>query len=154
MLDHSLRNSVGINTYGLASQGTELGKTVLALSTLGLFTKLLNVDLGNLQVFGVALRPENADLLPGFLGLALTYTFFAFCIARIEAVIEGQICPEALAETKRIFESKPLLGLAFLAFPLSGVVYLMPYILGIFAIHLLWSDTVSVAGSIWALASK
>jgi hypothetical protein len=33
-------------------------------------------------------------------------------------------------------------------------VYSMPYFLGIFAIRLLWSDSMSVVSSIWTLAAR
>lgn len=140
--------------HGLASQSTELGKTVLALSTLGLFTKLLNIDLSNLQVLGVSLRPENSNLIPGFLGLALIYAFVAFSVARIEAAFEGQTNKDTVEANKIIIGSKSLLSFAFLALPFSIFVYSMPYALGLFAISLLWSDSMSVVASVWALATK
>ncbi len=46
--------------HGITGQSVELGKAVLALSALGLFTKLLHIDLSQLQVLGVALQPANA----------------------------------------------------------------------------------------------
>ena len=140
--------------HGLAGQSSDLGKTVLALSTLGLFTKLLNIDLSNLQVLGVSLRAENSGLIPGFLGLALIYAFVAFSVARMEAAFEVQTNKETVEANKIIIGSKLLLGLAFLALPFSLFVYSMPYVLGLFSIGLLWSDSMSVVSSIWVLASK
>ena len=140
--------------HGLAGQGTDLGRTVLALSTLGLFTKLLNIDLSNLQVLGVSLRPENSGLIPGFLGLALIYAFVAFSVARMEAAFEVQTDKGTVEANKIIIDSKSLLGLALLALPFSVFVYSMPYVLGLFSISLLRSDSISVLSSIWVLASK
>lgn len=140
--------------HGLANQSTDLGKTVLALSALGLFTKLLNVDLSNLQVLGVSFLPEHSGLIPGFLGLALIYAFVAFSVARVESAIEGQTNKETVEANKIVAGSKPLLSLAFIALPFSIFVYSMPYALGLFSISLLWSDSMSVVSSIWALASK
>ncbi|MHB1015072.1 MAG: hypothetical protein ACYC2W_07315 [Desulfurivibrionaceae bacterium] len=140
--------------HGLASQSIDLGKTVLALSALGLFTKLLHIDLSQLQILGVSLSPASSSLVPGFLGLALIYAFIAFSVARIEAAVERQTNKETVEATKIITDSKPLLALMFLIFPFSVFVYSMPYVLGAFAINLLWSDSMTVVTSIWALATK
>lgn len=140
--------------HGIASQSVDLGKTVLALSALGLFTKLLHIDLSQLQILGVSFSPTSSSLVPGFIGLALIYAFIAFSVARIEAAVERQTNKETVEATKIIIKSKPLLALMFFVFPFSVFVYSMPYVLGAFVINLLWSDSMTVVTSIWTLATK
>lgn len=137
--------------HGIAAQSSELGKAVLALAALGLFAKLLNIDLSSLQVLGVTLRPAHSGLLPGFLGLALIYAFIAFCVARIEAAVEQQTSKEFGDATKKILESKVLLTLVAITFPFSVLVYSLPYVAGILGIVLLWRDSLTVVQSIWQL---
>jgi len=43
---------------------------VLTLSGLGVFTKLLHIDLSRLQFLGLTLSAKEAPLIPGFLGIA------------------------------------------------------------------------------------
>ena len=140
--------------HGITGQSVELGKTVLALSALGLLTKLLHIDLSQLQVLGVALKPANTGLIPGFLGLALIYAYIAFFVSRMEAAIETQVDEAVTESRKRVMQSKPLLTLTFVVLPFSIVVYSLPYVLGAFAIALLWSDSMSVLQAIWSLTAK
>jgi hypothetical protein len=145
---------VSFAKFGIASQSTDLGKAVLALSTLGLFTKLLHINLSQLQILGISLSPASSGLIPGFIGLALIYAFIAFSVARLEAAVEGQTNKDTIEATKVIVGSKPLLALTLLGLPFAIFVYSMPYFLGIFAIRLLWSDSMSVVSSIWTLAAR
>lgn len=140
--------------HGITGQSVELGKAVLALSALGLFTKLLHIDLSQLQVFGVALQPANAGLIPGFLGLTLIYAYAGFFVSRMEAAIETQVDTAVNESRQRVMQSKPLLTLTFIVFPFSIFVYSLPYVLGAIAIALLWSDSMSVLQAIWVLAIK
>lgn len=139
--------------HGIAAQSLDLGKAVLALSGLGLFTKLLHIDLSQLQVLGVVLQPTNANLIPGFLGIALMYAFLCFVVARMEASIECEVDEAVISSRNKIKEKKGLLALVFLIAPFSFVVYSLPYILGIVSIILLWSDSMSVLKAIWSLAT-
>jgi hypothetical protein len=139
--------------HGIAGQSLDLGKAVLTLSALGLFTKLLHIDLSQLQILGVVLQPSNANLIPGFLGLTLTYAFLCFVVARMEASIASEVDKDAIESRNKIKESKGLLALAFLIAPFSFVVYSLPYAFGLFTIILLRSDSMSVLKAIWALAS-
>ncbi|MFZ3019739.1 MAG: hypothetical protein WA056_14920 [Gallionella sp.] len=139
--------------HGLTAQSVDLGKAVLALSALGIFAKLLHIDLSQLQVLGVTLGPTTTALIPGFIGLALFYAFIAFVVSRLEAAIENVTDKETVESYKKVQESKFLLGVSLLALPLSVFVYSMPYILGVFAISLLWSDSMSVVSAIWQLAT-
>ena len=139
--------------HGIATQSLDLGKTVLALSALGLFTKLLHVDLSQMQVLGVVLQPANANLIPGFLGLALMYAFLCFVVARMEASIECEVDEAVITSRSKVKEKKGLLALAFLIAPLSLVVYSLPFAFGIFSIVLLWSDSMAVLKAIWGLAT-
>lgn len=139
--------------YGINGQSVDFGKAVLTLSALGLFTKLLRIDLSRLQILGITLQPANANLIPGFLGLALMYAFLAFSVARMEASIAGEVDKDVVESMNKVKESKGLLTLAFLTAPFSFVVYSTPYALGIFTITLLWADSIGVLKAIWALAS-
>jgi len=144
---------VSFAKHGLTGQGIELGKTVLTLSALGLFTKLLHIDLSQLQILGVALRPAYAGLIPGFVGLALMYAFIAFFVARMEAAIENEVDDAVIESRKNVLKSKSLLVLVLFTTPLAFVVYSMPFVLGAFSIVLLWSDSMSVLQAIWGLAT-
>ena len=139
--------------HGIATQSLDLGKAVLALSALGLFTKLLHIDLNQMQVLGVVLQPANASLIPGFLGLALIYAFLCFVVARMEASIECEVDESVIASRNKIKEKKGLLALALLIAPFSFFVYSLPYAFGMFSIALLWSDSMTVLVAIWRLAS-
>lgn len=123
------------------------------MSALGIFAKLLNVDLSRLDVLGVNFDPETSSLLPGFLGLILIYTFLAFCVARAEAIGEGMTNPEGVTHKASKSESWNRLIFAALFAPFSFVVYSMPLALGIAAIVLLWSDSVAVLSAILRLAT-
>src|SRR5450759_4243687 len=103
--------------HGIAGHSTELGKAVLVLSALGLFTKLLHIDLSKLQVLGITLQPASAGLIPGFIGLALIYVFIAYCVARAEAAIEQQVNKDTVEANKKVLNSKPLMQLVFIALP-------------------------------------
>ena len=139
--------------HGIAAQSLDLGKAVLALSALGLFTKLLHIDLSQMQVLGVVLQPTNANLIPGFLGLALMYAFLCFVVARMEASIECEVDEAVISSRNKVKGKKELLALAFLIAPFSLVVYSLPFAFGIFSIVLLWSDSMSVLKAIWSLAT-
>lgn len=139
---------------GLAAQGADIGRSVLSLSALGLFAKLLHIDLGQLQILGVALKPASAGLIPGFIGLALLYAYLAFIVARLEAAIEDHTRSDSIEARLAIKESKPLRVVSYLALPFSAVVYATPYIVGAASIRLLWTDTAAVASSIFSLAAR
>jgi hypothetical protein len=138
--------------HGIASESYNLAKAVLTLSTLGIFTKLLNVDLSRLDVLGVTFAPETSSLIPGFLGVALMYTFLAFCVARAEATGENMSDPAILARLESRSKSKLYMAFAVLGSPFSFVVYSMPLALGLTSILLLWSDSIAVLSAIWRLA--
>ena len=140
--------------FGLADRGAELGRAVLALSVLGLFTKLLHIDLSHMRVFDVALQPANVGLIPGTLGLVLIYIYVAFLVSRMEAGIDTHLDASVTESRNRILESKPLLIIVSAILPFSIFVYLMPFVLGAIAIALLWSDSMSVLHAIWILAAK
>ena len=138
--------------HGVAGQSVDLGKSVLTLSALGLFAKLLHIDLGKLQILGVELQPSNASLIPGFLGLALIYAYVCFVVARAEAAIEGEVDKDAIDHRNKNKEKGGLLLLAFLLSPFTLVVYSMPLVFGGCAIYSLWSDSLKVLTAIWGLA--
>lgn len=138
---------------GLADQGVELGKFVLVLSILGLFTKLLHIDLSKLEILGVKFSPEHHSLIPGFIGIALVYVFVAFVIARLEMAFHHQVDAESQSTVKKITASKTYVLLIGLSLPFSILVYSMPYFVGLLSIHLLWSDVVTILRAVWGLLS-
>jgi hypothetical protein len=140
--------------HGIATESFRLGKSVLALAILGVFTKLLNIDLSKLHVLDISFDPAASGLIPGFLGLALMYTFLAFCIARLEAVSEDFSDPAVVAGLAARFRSKLQMAVALTSAPFSFIVYSMPLFLGLISIILLWSDSMAVLAAIWRLAFK
>ena len=142
---------MSFTSHSLAEQSIDLGKAVLILSALGIFSKLLHVDLGNLQIAGLSLSKTTAALIPGFLGLVLIYTFVAFSVSRMEAGLHSATDKEAKKTQKDIKKDKGLTWLAIIFSPFSFFVYSMPQALGVFAIYLLWPDSTGVIKAIWAL---
>jgi hypothetical protein len=118
---------------------------------LALFSKLLHIDLAKLQILGIELHPSNASLIPGFLGLALTYTFCCFIVARAEAAVEGELDKDAIEHRDKIKEKKGLLALGCLLAPFTVLVYSMPLVVGGFSIFLLWPDSLRVLKSVFGL---
>ncbi|WP_147459052.1 hypothetical protein [Pseudomonas sp. AOB-7] len=139
--------------HGIAVHSMELGKATLALSTLGLFTKLLNIDLSQIEVIGLSMSQHSTELIPGFIGLALIYTFIAFVVARLESSIEQQLDEQTVTHLETIKNSKPLLIISALTMPLALIVYSLPYALGVFSIVLLWPDSTAVLAELWTIAS-
>ena len=137
--------------HSLALQSVDLGKAVLALSVLGIFSKLLHIDIGSLQILGLSLSKTTAALIPGFLGLLLIYTFVAYCVSRMESGFYQATNTEAKNAQKDIREDKGLLFLIIISSPFAFFVYSMPYILGALSIYLLWSDSMNVLKAVWVL---
>jgi len=137
--------------HDLAPKGWELGRLVLALSALGIFTKLLKIDLNQVQILGVSFGSANTALIPGFIGLALMYSFAAFVLSRLESAFHQQTNKEAQETYHAILENKVLTAIAMLAAPLSFFVYSLPYLLGLFSIVFLWSDSITVIRSVWQI---
>ena len=128
----------------LAPKSWELGKYVLVLSTLGIFVKILRIDVSNLEIVGLKLGASSAALIPGFIGLALIYVFVAYVVARIETEYARSVDHESKAIAEAHLKHRSLRWVTALLLPVSGFVYWMPYVLGIFAIIYLWTDAVAV----------
>ena len=143
---------MGHMKHGIASESYSLAKAVLALSALGIFTKLLNIDLSKLDVLGVKFDPKASGLIPGFLGLTLIYTYAAFLVARKEAADENFSDPEVMARLEKRSRSKIFMTFVVLGSPFSFFVYSMPLLLGLASIILLWRDSVAVISAIWQIA--
>ena len=142
---------MSFTSHSLAEHSIDLGKAVLALSALGIFSKLLHVDLSNLQILGLSLSKTTSVLIPGFLGLVLIYTYVAFLVSRMEAGLHSATDKEAKKTRKDIKGNKGLLWLTVFSSPFAFLVYSMPTLLGAFSIYLLWPDSVNVIKAIWAL---
>jgi len=143
---------MSLASLGIADKSFELGKSVLTLSCLGLFVKLLKVDLSNIQVLGIAVGPTYNHLVPGFLGLFLCYAYMCLCVARMEFALEIASRQDLHDQLEKATEVKPLLAFFIVASPFFTAVYLGPFALGAYSIYLLWSDIVAVVLSTWALA--
>jgi len=50
-------------------------RNILAFAVLGLLAKKLNIDLSQLDVYGVTVSPGNSQIITGFIGIALIYSF-------------------------------------------------------------------------------
>jgi hypothetical protein len=142
---------VALFKSGLADQGVELGKSVLVLSSLGLFTKLLHIDLSQMQILGVNFLPENTSLIPGFIGIALIYTFVAFFMARTEMVLHTLFDTESQTTLEKITASQSYKIIMKIIFPISVFVYSMPFFVGALSIWLLLEDSIIVLNTLWNL---
>jgi hypothetical protein len=140
---------MSLTKHGLAGESMGLAKSVLAMSALGVFTKLLGIDLSKLEVLGVTFTPATSNLLPGFIGLALTYTYIAFCVARWEASTDVISDPEVFEKLKRDSDTQKAIRIfRSIGLPFSFLVYSMPYVFGAFSIALLFRDSLSVLHAI------
>ena len=130
--------------HDLAPKSWDLGKYVLLLATLGIFSKLLRIDLSQIDVLGVRLGAGSVMLIPGFVGLALFYVLAAFILARLENFLALRSDVESKALVAETLTHPPLRWFLALVSPLAFVVYSMPYALGGFACWYLWSDAIAV----------
>jgi hypothetical protein len=130
--------------HDLAPKSWELGSYTLILSALGILAKVLRIDVAGLDILGVKMGAESVVLIPGFIGLALGYTFLAYCAARLENVL----VLHSGADTKALIEEFPkdrsLRWVSYVALAFSAPVYIAPLVLGVFATTYLWPDSVAV----------
>jgi hypothetical protein len=137
--------------YGIASESVNFAKGILILSALGIFTKLLNIDLSKLKMLGISFNPDASGLVPGFIGLALLYVYTAFWVARFEVTLEQSVSEEFKTVNDIVHGSKKTQIAALFVSPMVMFVYGMPILLGAIAIYLLWADSMAVLSTIWSL---
>jgi hypothetical protein len=130
--------------HDLAPKSWELGKYVLILATLGIFAKVLRIDVSGLEILGVKLGTESDALIPGFIGLALLYTFVAFCVARLENIFVLRGDHHTKAVLDEMPKNRSLRWLSYVSLAPSVVVYSMPLLLGTFATWYLRADSLAV----------
>ncbi len=135
--------------YGIAHRAPDIAKSLLIFGSLGIFSKLLDIDLGQANMIGITVDPAYSQLIPGFFGLIVIYLFITFCVARIEAILEQEINGETSQVLEQLKKSKPLMGAMILVSPFTLFVYSMPYVLGGYAVYLLWPDSMSVLSILW-----
>ena len=138
--------------YGIASRAPELGRSLLIFASLGVLSKILNIDLSSSEVIGLDINAPQPELISGFLGLIVSYLLVAFSLARIEGMVEQKIDGETDEVSRKVLKSKPLMGLMIAIFPFAILVYLTPFALGIYASILLWPDSISALGALWELS--
>jgi hypothetical protein len=143
---------MAISNHSIASKDWELAKYVVTLPALGLFAKLLQIDLSKLQIFGVSLGGANDSLIPGFLGLGLIYVFVAFNLARFEGALTDYADKGVHETQQKLTSVKSVKTLMKIIAPLGYFVYSMPVVLGAVSIVLLSKDVWIVVKAIWALA--
>jgi hypothetical protein len=135
--------------HGLAPKRYELGKLVLVLAALGIFAKVLRIDLSQLDVLGIKFGASSTSLIPGLIGVALVYALAAFFVASTEAAFTHLVDSESKALAQLTMESKSVRWLSVLALAISGVVYATPWLLGAFASWYLWRDVVTLVKLVW-----
>lgn len=141
--------------YVFGNRHWEINRWILVLSTLGLASKMLEVDLSQISIFGLNLQGKEAALVPGFIGFALAYSLLTFIVARVELMLAntGGTVANVTPKVQNISKSKVLLVLLILSFPIPALVYVViPVGLALFTLFLLSGDMYSVFQVIWAAA--
>ena len=139
--------------YVFGNKQWEINKWILTLSVLGLFSKLLMIDLSEISVFGVNMGNQNTALIPGFIGLALMYALCAYFVARMELQMAhgDETQQKAVSIIEKLQSSKLLLILSLLTMPLPLLLYtLIPIGLSLFTLYLLSGDILAVLTNIYA----
>jgi hypothetical protein len=137
--------------YVLAEKYYELGRSVLALSALGVLTKLLNIDLSKLAVLGVTFDPASSRLIPGLIGITLLYVYAALVVSRAEAgdyFVSDPAQIERLKNPSDTDKARRIVSILFL--PFSIVAYIGPLLFGLLAIIILRRDIISVLAALWS----
>ena len=138
--------------YVFGNKQWEINRWILVLSTLGLVSKILEIDLSQISIFGLNLQGKEAALVPGFIGLALAYALLTFVVARMELILAHNDETEAhvTSKVKKIGKSKVLLFLLVLSFLIPMLVYVViPVGLALFTLFLLYDDMYAVIQVIW-----
>jgi hypothetical protein len=141
--------------YVFGNKQWEINRWLLVLSTLGLASKLLEIDLSQISIFGLNLPGKEAALVPGFIGVALSYALLTFVISRLELMLAHN--DDTTAHAVSIFENskhpKLILVMTLITFPFSALVYfIIPVGLTLFTIKLLSSDIYIVLQILWEAA--
>lgn len=138
--------------YVFGNKQWEVNRWILMLSTLGLASKILEIDLSQISVFGLNLEGKESALVPGFIGLALVYSLLTFVLARIELMLahNGETAEHVNLKIDKIAKSKVLTFLLVLSFPIPALVYtVIPVGLALFTLFLLSDDICAVVQVIW-----
>ena len=141
--------------YVFGNRQWEINRWILVLSTLGLASKILEIDLSQISIFGLNLQGKEAALVPGFIGFALAYSLLTFIVARVELMLAhtDETAAHITPKVQNIAKSKVLLALLILSFPIPMLVYVViPVGLALFTLFLLFSDMYAVFQVIWAAA--
>lgn len=141
--------------YVFGNKQWEINRWILMLSTLGLASKILEIDLSQISIFGLNLQGKEAALVPGFIGLALAYSLLAFIVARVELMLahNGETTAHVTPKVQKLARSKVLLFFLILSFPIPALIYVViPVGLALFTLFLLSGDMYAVAQVIWAAA--
>lgn len=139
--------------YVFGNKQWEINRWILVLSTLGLASKILEIDLSQISIFGLNLQGKEAALVPGFIGFALAYALLTFIVARVELMLAhtGETSAHITPKVHKIAKSKVLLALLILSFPIPMLVYVViPVGLALFTLFLLFGDMYAVFQVIWA----
>ncbi|MET3177839.1 UNVERIFIED_ORG: hypothetical protein ABIC43_000978 [Variovorax guangxiensis] len=133
----------------LAGHRFDLSKSVLYLSALGLFAKLLKADVSGVLLPGVTLKAEHAAWAAGLIGMVLLFTLLALVISILEDAYDGLLSGKVQREGHKLLKNPvALVSLAVLG-GLSAFVYMAPLVLGVYASSKLWADTASTCAALW-----
>lgn len=130
----------------------ELSKSVLYLSALGLFAKLLNADVvgANALLPGFLFKPEHVIWAAGVVGIVQTFTVFALHVCILEGLVYGHISGSLKKDSDQILRSSRSALLVFTVVKgFGGLVYFLPVLFGTFVAIKLWPDTAAALGALW-----
>ena len=135
----------------LAGHRFDLSKSVLYLSALGLFAKLLKADVTGALLSGASLKAEYATWAAGLIGMVLCFTLLALVVCIIEGAYLGHTSGETEQEGKALLKHPTALVALSFAGGLGAIVYMAPLVLGIYTTWKLGGDTVAACAALWRL---
>ena len=133
----------------LAGHRFDLSKSVLYLSALGLFAKLLKADVSGALLPGATLKAEYATWAAGLIGIVLLFSLLALVVCILEGAYIGHMSGEIEQEGKALMKRPAaLISLSVLS-GLGTLIYMAPLVLGGYASWKLWADTVAACAALW-----
>lgn len=135
----------------LAAHRFELSKSLLYLSALGLFAKLLKADVSGVLLPGVALSAEHTAWAAGFIGMVLLFTLLAYVVCVLEVAYFGLVSGDTKRHSDLLLKSpKAVVALSVVA-ALGSSVYLLPPVLAAYASWQLRKDTINTFVALWRI---
>ena len=133
----------------------ELSKSVLYLSTLGLFAKLLGAETAGAKVLlgGMEFDSKHALLAAGLVGMVLTFTVAALLICIAEGATYGHLSGKLKKDADQMLDptKRALLVTHSFVKGLGGWLYALPPTFGIVVAVKLWPDTAKALAMLWTV---